>query len=227
MALTHNMAAAVDLLPDAPSATVVAGARVAPTTGPQPILASMVRRVVTEDNGVSLDFYRLGFFDGNFVDLSELTADTYYAPHIHREATAKVRVLVGTGSILLDGVAHEYRAGDCFDVPAGVAHGFRVRTQTVLVSVQDRAIYNEATGHVDLYPGETEPRLRSVRPCPIRGEMGLQSVPSSPIGSAPRPKSVRPPAQSEVRLRTVRPQAIDVDEASTGTAAAPIEQLRP
>jgi mannose-6-phosphate isomerase-like protein (cupin superfamily) len=43
------------------------------------------------------------------------------APHAQDELYF---IQAGSGSFVLDGVAHEFEAGDCFFVPAGVEHRF-------------------------------------------------------------------------------------------------------
>lgn len=42
-----------------------------------------------------------------------------------------------------------YRANDTFTVGKGEKHGFSVKESTLLLTIQDKAIYNTETGEID------------------------------------------------------------------------------
>jgi quercetin dioxygenase-like cupin family protein len=115
----------------------------------EPILSG-IRQCTVKTERETLEIHRLGVFDGWTIELVELNAGQYYPPHVHQRAQARLQVVVGTGTIMLGGLAHAYRAGDVFTVLAGVSHGFRVNDQTVLLSSQDAPILDIETGEIDL-----------------------------------------------------------------------------
>lgn len=117
--------------------------------GSEPILSG-IQQCTVKTGRETLEIHRLGIFDGWTIELVELNAGQSYPAHVHLRAQARLQVVVGTGTILLGGLAHDYRAGDVFTVLPGVSHGFRVKEQTVLLSSQDAPILDVDTGEIDL-----------------------------------------------------------------------------
>ena len=60
------------------------------------------------------------------VELYAPTGSDPQAPHAQDELYF---IHAGSGTFLLDGVAHAFESGDCFFVPAGVEHRFTQFTQ--------------------------------------------------------------------------------------------------
>ena len=90
----------------------------------------------------SLDLYRLGVFNASMFELVELQAGQFYPPHIHKK--------LGEGKIILDGREHNYRPGAMYNVGKGISHGFKVRTQTLILSIQTPPIIDQRTDKVDI-----------------------------------------------------------------------------
>lgn len=59
---------------------------------------------------------------------------TWHDAHIHDHVGSSIRIVCGEGEATFDGKMVSYRAGDEFDYPEGVPHGFKVRTPTILLT---------------------------------------------------------------------------------------------
>lgn len=59
--------------------------------------------------------------------------------HYHKRSTEIYYVLEGSGSILLDGVAHDIAPGSLVHIPPGVVHGARGRMRVLVIGVPDIA----------------------------------------------------------------------------------------
>ena len=98
----------------------------------------------------SLDLYRLGVFNASMFELVELQAGQFYPPHIHKKSRAALYFVLGEGKIILDGREHNYRPGAMYNVGKGISHGFKVRTQTLILSIQTPPIIDQRTDKVDI-----------------------------------------------------------------------------
>lgn len=68
--------------------------------------------------------------------------------HYHKRSTELYYVLDGSGSVVLDGVAHEVQRGSLVHIPPGVVHGARGRMRVLVVGIPDIA-------EDDYFPAET------------------------------------------------------------------------
>ena len=59
--------------------------------------------------------------------------------HYHKRSTELYYVLEGSGTVLLDGVAHEVKKGSIAHIPPGVVHGARGRMRVLVVGIPDIA----------------------------------------------------------------------------------------
>jgi quercetin dioxygenase-like cupin family protein len=57
--------------------------------------------------------------------------------HYHKRSTELYYVLEGSGSVLLDGVAHPVSKGSLVHIPPGVVHGALGRMRVLVVGVPD------------------------------------------------------------------------------------------
>jgi len=99
--------------------------------------------------GEKLGIYRLGSFDNEMFELVELNVGQEYKPHIHKNSEAKLHVVIGNGTIIIDGEEKEYKPGNTFKINKGTSHGFKVNPQTLMLSIQSPAIVNTETGDID------------------------------------------------------------------------------
>jgi len=91
----------------------------------------------------ALDVFQFPIFqDGQQVDFAVLEKGTSHSPHIHEECSSSLYVITGNGVVMLGGKKLSYEAGQTFMVPKGMSHGFEVQEDTVLLSIQDKAILN-------------------------------------------------------------------------------------
>lgn len=100
----------------------------------------------------TLDFYELGLFKNSSYDLVHLK-EIYYVPHIHKKSSAKFYIIFGSGIIIIKGKEIKYKAGNIFNIPKGTPHGFKVKEETLFLSVQTPPIMNPKTNKPDVeYP---------------------------------------------------------------------------
>jgi quercetin dioxygenase-like cupin family protein len=101
------------------------------------------------------DLYQCGIFNNNFteenVELVELQPLSEYSPHFHKNSSAVVYVISGTGFFQLAGNLIEYKPGIRIDIPAGVIHSFKTNTPTLFLSIQSPPIINPDNGEIDLH----------------------------------------------------------------------------
>jgi len=57
--------------------------------------------------------------------------------HYHKIATELYYVLDGSGTVLLDGMAHEVRKGSIVHIPPGVVHGAKGRMRVLVIGIPD------------------------------------------------------------------------------------------
>jgi mannose-6-phosphate isomerase-like protein (cupin superfamily) len=57
--------------------------------------------------------------------------------HFHKRSTELYYVLSGEGSVVLDGVEHEVKAGSLVHIPPGVVHAARGRMRVLVVGIPD------------------------------------------------------------------------------------------
>ena len=112
------------------------------------ILKNIKFEKVTPSNEETIDLYRIPSTQG-CVEIIKLT-QKFYRPHIHNKASAELHVLEGVGTIILNGKERNYKPGDIFEVRKGTSHGFKIKKETILLSIQDKAILNKETGKIDL-----------------------------------------------------------------------------
>ena len=84
------------------------------------------------------------FVSGEQIDFVHLDAGALHPPHVHVESSARLYVISGEGQIILGSETLDYSSGKVFQVPKGTPHGFRVGTETIILSVQDRPIKTDA-----------------------------------------------------------------------------------
>ena len=58
-------------------------------------------------------------------------------PHFHKVATELYYVLLGGGSVTLDGVDHEVRQGSLVHIPPGVVHSARGKMRVLVIGIPD------------------------------------------------------------------------------------------
>ena len=98
-----------------------------------------------------MQIYRLGVFDDTSFDLVELKGGEAYPPHYHRKSQATLYVIIGEGSIILNGKKYKYKRGNKFQIRRGMKHGFKARTDTLFLSTQVPPIRDEKTGIEDIH----------------------------------------------------------------------------
>jgi len=98
----------------------------------------------------SLTFYRLGIFKNTAYELVQLNANQYYPPHLHKKSTAKLHIIYGSGIIILNKKRIKYKKGDVFLIKKRTYHSFKVKTPTLLFSIQKPPIYNSKSKKVDV-----------------------------------------------------------------------------
>jgi quercetin dioxygenase-like cupin family protein len=91
------------------------------------------------------------------VELVRLKYSAAYERHVHKNSDSTIQILKGEGHIIFgEGDFVRYRAGNIFDIPKGLAHGFFTIDETYFVSVNNPAI---AKGDdVDIVFLENRPR---------------------------------------------------------------------
>jgi quercetin dioxygenase-like cupin family protein len=109
------------------------------------LLSSKLPYDVIEKMGI----YRLGVFRNHSFDVVELRRNTYYPPHFHKRSTATFYVTFGHGYIIVGKKQVKYKPGNVFRVGKGVQHGFKPRSDTLVLSVQTPPI-KSATGKEDI-----------------------------------------------------------------------------
>ena len=98
----------------------------------------------------NISLYRLGVFENSSFEIIELKSEEDYPEHYHENSEAKFYFILGEGLIILDGKEHEYKKGDTFSITKGMKHGFKPKTETLLLSVQTPHIKDKQTGKEDI-----------------------------------------------------------------------------
>ncbi|NQZ85439.1 MAG: cupin domain-containing protein [Nanoarchaeales archaeon] len=113
------------------------------------ILLKIPKKVIELEQD-KLTLYRLGEFkhDGMF-ELVELSKDKPYPQHVHKNSVAKLYIILGEGTIKLGNKEIKYKPGMRFVVGKGVPHGFTIKTETLMLSIQNPPIINTKTDEVD------------------------------------------------------------------------------
>lgn len=84
------------------------------------------------------------------IEFVKLYPNIDYKPHIHDKASAKFIFLTGAGSVILDEEESVFNVGSVFYVPAGVKHGFKLKEETIFLSIQSNPIQDRTTGEIDI-----------------------------------------------------------------------------
>lgn len=119
------------------------------------ILDQIPKKEVKTDRE-SLVLYRLGLFGNSMFELVELDSNQVYDSHIHHNSESKLFVVVGEGVINLDGNEKEYKSGDEFLVTKGMSHGFKPKTQTLMLSINTPPILDPENEEMDFEYVEKE-----------------------------------------------------------------------
>lgn len=106
------------------------------------------KKVKTEIETV--DLYQLGTFNGRAYTLVELQEGQYYPPHVHHYSEAKFHIVLGSGTIILNGKEEPYKVGDYFVITPETPHGFKVKEQTLFLSIETPPIIDAETQEVDV-----------------------------------------------------------------------------
>lgn len=122
------------------------------------------RRVVSKNVSSEeiFDLYQLGIFAApsacqqgheiqENIELVELKSKATYRPHYHKDSTAVIYIVSGSGTFLLGDSCIGYQAGKRIVIPAGFLHGFNTDTPTLFLSIQSPPIINSVTGQIDLH----------------------------------------------------------------------------
>lgn len=122
------------------------------------IFASIPHKRVVSKNGHGeeiFDLYQCGSFkngnDDENLELVELSAESQYRPHYHKNSFATIYIISGTGEFILDKQQIQYNPGLRIHIPAGALHGFRTKDKTLFLSIQSPSIIDRNTQEVDLY----------------------------------------------------------------------------
>ncbi|MBI2631872.1 cupin domain-containing protein [Candidatus Pacearchaeota archaeon] len=97
-----------------------------------------------------VNLFPLGIFEGRAFTLVTLEQGKYYPPHVHNKSQSKVHIIFGNGTFILDGKEQQYKKGDVFLIKSRVSHGFRVKEQTLFLSIETPPIINPKTNEVDI-----------------------------------------------------------------------------
>ena len=101
------------------------------------------------------DLYQCGIFNNNSleenIELVELQPQSEYRPHYHKNSTAVVYIISGTGLFRLADKLIEYQPGLRMVISAGVLHGFKTQTPTLFLSIQSPPIIDPENGQIDLH----------------------------------------------------------------------------
>ena len=106
-------------------------------------ILSRIKHIKVKTRVESIDIYRLGVFNNTMFELVELRKGKNYPPHIHKNSKADLYIIFGEGKIILNGKGKNYKAGDKFYVAKKIAHGFKVKTSTLFLSIQKPPIINK------------------------------------------------------------------------------------
>ena len=98
----------------------------------------------------NLNIYMLGLFDNTMYELTELNSGQYYPPHIHKKSNAILHVIFGTGQVIINNKKNNYQNGNTFVINKGVSHGFIVKDQTLLLSINSPPILDLTKNHLDV-----------------------------------------------------------------------------
>lgn len=116
-------------------------------------VSTVLKKVEYEDkqtNEIELfGIYRIPTGHG-CLELVKLYPDIPYAPHIHDYCSAQFIFLEGSGELILDGKSFHYEKGSVFNVGAGILHGFKIKSESIFLSIQSNPIQDRSTGHIDI-----------------------------------------------------------------------------
>lgn len=98
----------------------------------------------------TIDLYQLGNFNGSAYTLIELQAQQYYPPHVHHFSEAKLHIILGKGIIILGKKENNYGPGSYFVIARNTPHGFKVKEQTLFLSIETPPIIDPETQGVDV-----------------------------------------------------------------------------
>ncbi|WP_032112535.1 cupin domain-containing protein [Candidatus Paracaedibacter symbiosus] len=136
------------------------------------ILKAIPYRRVTSKNTYGkeeiFDLYQLGIFSSasgvnllasagrgqetlENLELVELQPQAEYRPHYHKNSSAVIYIILGSGTFMLGEKNIEYNANKRIVIPAGVVHGFHTQTRTLFLSIQSPPILNPKSEHIDIY----------------------------------------------------------------------------
>lgn len=115
------------------------------------------QRVVSKQEQTEeiFDLYQCGIFKNQSleenVELVELRPESEYSPHLHKKSSAVVYVISGMGLFQLAEKLIAYQPGLRIDIPAGMLHGFKTKTPTLFLSIQNPPIIDPDNGQIDLH----------------------------------------------------------------------------
>ena len=99
--------------------------------------------------------YSCGIFNNGTkeenIEFVELTPKSEYKKHYHKQSSAVIYMLYGTGLFYLDNETISYKPEMRINIPRGVLHGFKTDTATLFLSIQSPPIINNETQDIDLF----------------------------------------------------------------------------
>ncbi|MBN9412757.1 MAG: cupin domain-containing protein [Candidatus Paracaedimonas acanthamoebae] len=103
------------------------------------------------------DLYQLGIFSSSDqkiaenLELVELQPNANYRPHYHKNSTATIYIILGSGEFILNEKHIIYNPGKRILIPAGIMHGFQTKTRTLFLSIQSPPIIDPQNKHIDIH----------------------------------------------------------------------------
>lgn len=89
-------------------------------------------------------------FFGSTYELIKLPGGYRAPPHLHNNSKAIIQFIVGNGQILIGNKWFNYRKGGTFVIPKKTKHGFKVKKDTLFLSVNTPGILDYKSGKVDV-----------------------------------------------------------------------------
>jgi quercetin dioxygenase-like cupin family protein len=110
--------------------------------------------VHSDERGVLTQLVREGYSQVNVV---QSKAGVFRGGHLHKENNEVFFVVSGEFELtaIADGINEKqtFVAGDMFLVPPNIVHGFKFKTDTILVGLYDKGVEND-DGTKDIYTAE-------------------------------------------------------------------------
>ncbi|MCA9353121.1 cupin domain-containing protein [Patescibacteria group bacterium] len=115
----------------------------------EPFSVEIDTSVLKDKHQEILHNLELGQFREEKMSLVLLQKDVVRPPHIHDKSSAKFYFITGTGIVIHNGNDIPYTPGTYMEIPAGDAHGFRIKQDTLMLSFQDKGGIMDEQGHID------------------------------------------------------------------------------